>query len=140
MQRHQALRKLSSDHHTGLVLARRARDAVNGNLQTQTDAWLTVVAYFQAEMDAHFRLEENGLLPVLLRAGEKRLVERTLYEHETLRQLITENRAENLLRFAELLTAHIRFEEKELFETAQRLMDADTLEVLGREQKAGKTL
>ena len=140
MQRHQAFRRLSSDHHAGLVLARRARDAAKGNQQHQADMWQTVVSQFRSEMEPHFQLEESGLLPAVARAGETGLVERTLREHTALRQLVTENLAKNLAQFAELLTAHIRFEEKELFETAQRLLDQDTLEVLGGERKADWTL
>ena len=47
-------------------------------------------------------------------------MERTLQEHSSLRRLINENHSDNLAAFSELLTAHIRFEEKELFETAQK--------------------
>ena len=130
MQRHKALQKLSSDHHTGLVLARRARHAANENLRKQTIAWQTIVDRFQTEMEAHFRLEETGLLPAMLRVGETELVERTLREHEALRLLIAENDAINLSRFAELFTAHIRFEEKELFEMAQRRLDKEAWEML----------
>ncbi len=41
--------------------------------------------------------------------------------------LIAEDRPENLAAFAELLAAHIRFEETELLETAQRLLGPDVL-------------
>jgi hemerythrin-like domain-containing protein len=130
MQRHRALRKLSSDHHVGLVIARRARNAAQHELSKQTEAWQTVTARFQTELEGHFRLEEKGLLPALSRVGETRLVEQTLQEHASLRRLIAEDRVENLGPFAELLVAHIRFEEKELFETAQRVLDVTTLELL----------
>lgn len=137
MQRHQALRNLSSDHHTGLVLARKARDAAGRDSRHQVDTWLTVVVRFRDELEPHFRLEESGLLPAMLRAGETGLVERTLREHTALRLLVAENHVEDLSRFAELLTAHIRFEEKELFETAQRLLNPDTLAMLAQQQIAG---
>ena len=123
MQRHPALRQLSSDHHIGLVLARKARQAANGSLQDKRYAWTTVVDRFRTELEPHFQLEEDDLLPAMQRAGETLLVERTLTEHAGLRDLVSGNRIEDLAEFAELLTAHIRFEEKVLFERAQQLLD-----------------
>ncbi len=127
MQRHPALRTLSSDHHSGLVLARRARQAANGNAHGQSHCWTMVVARFHAELEPHFRLEEDRLLPALRRAGETPLVARTLSEHADLRRLIADNQTGSLAQFADLLTAHIRFEEKELFQRAQQLLDLGQL-------------
>ncbi len=86
-----------------------------------------VVARFHAELEPHFRLEEDRLLPALRRAGETPLVARTLSEHADLRRLIADNQTGNLAQFADLLTAHIRFEEKELFQRAQQLLDLGQL-------------
>lgn len=133
MQRHPALRDLSSDHHLGLVLARKARQAASESIQDQRYAWETLKNRFQAELEPHFRLEEEVLLPAMRQAGESVLVERTLTEHKGLRKLVAEDRIENLARFAELLTAHIRFEEKELFERAQQLLDLGRLAKLADE-------
>ncbi|MCW5585505.1 MAG: hemerythrin domain-containing protein [Chromatiales bacterium] len=130
MKRHPALRQLSSDHHTGLVLARKAREAAKGAVQDPRYAWTTLVARFQAELEPHFAVEEKGLLVALWRAGETDLVERTLTEHEDMRSLIAQDRPENLARFAELLTAHIRFEEQTLFARAQELLEPDQLSEL----------
>lgn len=127
MKRHPTLRQLSSDHHSGLVLARKARSAANGSIEEQQAAWSSVVARFEAELEPHFRLEEKGLLMALERAGETQLVERTLREHAEMRALIAQDRPGNLTRFAERLTAHIRFEERELFERAQLMFDATVL-------------
>jgi hypothetical protein len=127
MQRHPALRQLSSDHHAGLVLARRARQAAGGSPDERQHAWTVLVGRFREELEPHFRLEEDGLLQAMDRAGETRLVQRTLAEHACMRELIAENRTENLGKFADLLTAHIRFEEQELFERAQQSLDPDQL-------------
>ena len=53
------------------------------------------------------------------------IVKRTLDEHAELRELnrrLAEPDGETLARFATLLSDHVRFEERELFETAQRLL------------------
>jgi hemerythrin-like domain-containing protein len=120
MKRDPALRSLSSEHHTGLVIARRARLAASESEHAKFLAWEEVTSRFHGELEAHFVREEEGLLPALREVGETALVERTLQEHSSLRRLIKENRPDNLAAFSELLTAHIRFEEKELFETAQK--------------------
>ncbi len=132
MRRHPALRVLSSDHHTGLVLARRARKAANEGGSSQSVAWKAVKEIFRAELDTHFEREERGLLPALRAAGEAPLVERTLREHQAMRTLIAEDHPSNLARFAELLVAHIRFEENALFDTAQRLLGPEVLAALER--------
>lgn len=119
MKRSPGLRTLSSEHHTGLVLARRAATAATDHEVAM--AWSEVEQRFKAELEPHFQQEETMLLPSLREAGEKALVERTLAEHARMRSLIYDEQknAESLRLFAELLKAHIRFEERQLFETAQ---------------------
>ncbi len=70
MQRHPSLRSLSSEHHTGLVLARRARKAAGQDSLTQAAAWEAIREIFRTELEPHFQREEQGLLPVLRVAGE----------------------------------------------------------------------
>jgi len=132
MQRHPALRSLSSEHHTGLVLARRARKAAGQGAPAQAAAWQAIRKIFDSELEPHFQREEHGLLPVLRAAGEVDLVDRTLREHRSMRSLIAENRPGNLAPFAESLRAHIRFEENALFETAQRVLRPKVLADLER--------
>ena len=132
MQRHPSLRSLSSEHHTGLVLARRARKATQQEAPAQAAVWHELRKIFHTELEPHFQREEQSLLPVLRTGGEVELVDRTLREHRSIRSLIQKNCPDNLASFAELLTAHIRFEENELFNTAQRVLGSKVLEDLGR--------
>jgi hemerythrin-like domain-containing protein len=127
MQRSEALRRLSSDHHSGLVIARRAREQTREAPAVREAAWADLRQRFADELEPHFKLEERGLLPAMQAAGEGLLVERTLAEHLRMRAMIDAGGPENLAVFAEALTDHIRFEEKELFEVAQRVLGADTL-------------
>jgi hypothetical protein len=105
MQRHPALRRLSSEHHTGLAIARRARRAAQEDGSAQSIAWEHVKERFRAELEGHFQREERALLPALRTLGEAALVERTLNEHQALRALVAEDRAENLGPFADLVGA-----------------------------------
>jgi hemerythrin-like domain-containing protein len=126
MKRHDALVRLSREHHSALKIARQARLSCEAG----QDAGLartaaTIRDNFAAEMEPHFQVEEADLLPALARAGAGKLVERTLAEHAELRELIrrlAEPDLETMARFAGLLVDHVRFEERELFETAQRLL------------------
>jgi hemerythrin-like domain-containing protein len=126
MKRLEALRRLSSEHHVGLVIARRAREA----LDDPQVAWAQIRQRFVDELEPHFRLEEQGLLPAMRDAGEQSMVERTLAEHRAMRGLIDAGDPENLAAFAQLLADHIRFEESELFETAQRVLGQPALEAI----------
>jgi len=72
----------------------------------------------------HFALEERVLLPALVRAGRADLAARTIDEHTDLRVALA-----SPLRFAELLEAHVRFEERELFPACEELVP-DALDAL----------
>lgn len=126
MKRHAALLQLSREHHAALKLARLARFATDTGLeQAIAEAAATIVATFSEAIEPHFRSEEAELLPALAKAGASTLVERTLAEHVELRELaqrLAKPDSASLARFAALLHDHVRFEERELFETAQDLL------------------
>lgn len=126
MKRHPHLQDLSREHHGALKLARAARQAAeSGGPSDVTTLAQHVVRQFTAELDPHFRIEEQGILAALAQAGEQRLVQRTLGEHAELRRLaalLCAPDATTLLRFADLLAAHVRFEERDLFEAVQAEM------------------
>lgn len=126
MKRHAALQHLSREHHSALKLARQARFGCDAGLdQAIAHAARSIREVFAEELEPHFRDEEADLLPALAKAGAGELVERTLAEHAELRDLnrrLAEPDIETMARFATLLSDHVRFEERELFETAQRLL------------------
>ena len=101
MQRDPSLRSLSSEHHSGLVIARKARQAAEQDAATQTAVWSSIQQIFRTELEPHFQREEQALLPALRAAGEIELTERTLREHRTMRALIAQNSPANLAPFAE---------------------------------------
>ncbi len=123
MKRHPALQDLSREHYDALKLARDGKAAaLSGDAAAAAACGAHVARVFENEMEPHFREEESELLPFLAAAGENELVWRTLAEHAELRTLAAALRqpdAATLLRFSELLTAHVRFEERTLFEAAQ---------------------
>jgi hemerythrin-like domain-containing protein len=130
MKRDPSLLALSREHHAALSLANRLKKAVlSGDQLRIEEARGDVVVRFATELEPHFAEEELTLLPRLATLGEIALVERTLDEHRSLRALVrkladpaaTQAVGACLAEFGDLLTAHVRFEERELFERAQVL-------------------
>jgi hemerythrin-like domain-containing protein len=127
VKRDPRLHGLTSEHHAGLVLARRVRRACE---EGRGDA-AAVRRRFDAELEPHFRVEEDLLLPALAEAGEHLLARRTLEDHAALRAHLAAAEAGDPARlgaFAALLEVHIRFEERELFPAAERALRAEQLE------------
>ncbi|BAO28788.1 hemerythrin domain-containing protein [Sulfuritalea hydrogenivorans] len=131
MKRHPDLLQLSREHYGALKLARDARRAAESGATDEVTALAQrVAALFAAELDPHFRVEEQGILILLAEAGEHELAGRTLADHAELRRLakrLATPDAETLLSFAELLGAHVRFEEREVFEAVQARLGVDTV-------------
>ena len=126
MKRHAALQQLSREHHHALKLSRLARFASDsGHALAIAEAAEKIIESFPEVLEPHFATEEKDLLPALAAAGASALVKRTLPEHAELRDLkrcMPEADSEILARFATLLHDHVRFEEREVFETAQQLL------------------
>jgi hypothetical protein len=129
MKRRPALRQLSREHHGALVLALRIAKA--GDTDAIGHLMATVPSFFTQELEPHFRDEETTLLPALATGGADVLVQRTLAEHQRLRGLgarIAAGHIASLVEFAHALRAHVRFEEHELFATAEMLLPAELLD------------
>jgi len=131
MKRIPELRQLSKDHHHGLVLARHARKAGAGTGGISVSSgWEEVEKKFQEELEPHFQIEEEYLVPHLTTIGEIKLVDRLKDDHEILRRIIRNKAVRTplaLKQFGEILDRHIRFEERELFEIAQERLSSQIL-------------
>ena len=128
MKRSPALLALSREHHTALSLS--VRIARMADAESEAALLIRVPAVFDAELEPHFEEEERSLLPALVAAGELALVTRTLAEHGAMRNLMTHIRSGDVVSlklFGQQLAAHVRFEERELFATAQDVLSADYL-------------
>lgn len=119
MKRDARLQGLSSDHHRALVLARALRSGTAPALDA-----------LRAELEPHFRIEEDVLLPALEAAGERALAERTRDDHTFLRSAPAGE------ALAERLEAHVRFEERELFPRCEAVLDGAVLDEVARRSRA----
>ena len=131
MKRIAELRDLSDDHHQGLVLARTAKRAANGEgALSVEEAWHDVFLKFEQELVVHFQIEEDFLTAPMKAIGESDVVDQLVEEHRVLRSFVApgaDRTREALEQFGLLLEQHIRFEERTFFEIAQERLDNDTL-------------
>jgi hemerythrin-like domain-containing protein len=125
MKRSPALTPLSHDHHHALSLAMQAGKAAR---QDDPLVWqqvaIKLAQHYQDSLKAHFSQEEQYLLPALTQAGQQAAVDRTLADHAHLHALLQHPElatAAILQAFADAMTAHVRFEERELFVLAESL-------------------
>ncbi len=136
MLRDPALIPLSHQHHNGLalcVMTRRslATDSSPGNIAKQARR---AIDRYEIELVNHFELEEQILFPA---CAPSALIDALLADHRAVESLIARLRelpsADLLEEFCVLLTAHIRREESELFEQAQRDIPREALDRIGAE-------
>jgi hemerythrin-like domain-containing protein len=137
MLRDKSLVPLSRQHQHALALCVRINRAPLASAR-EVQAWQAEVEqHFALEIQHHFAAEEKDLFPVARQYAELvPLVEELLAEHVRLRGLFEQARVRALdglaLReFAEILSAHIRKEERQLFEEMQKQMGSAELERLG---------
>jgi len=90
-------------------------------------------AFYQQKLLPHFALEEEAIFPIL--GNDHELVVRALAEHRRITRLFTgsDDLLTRLSQIEEELEAHIRFEERVLFneiETVATPVDLDRIERL----------
>jgi len=126
MKRSTALQPLSREHHTALTLAKACERAAQSRDGKQIiETCQRVIRAFAVELEPHFQVEEQSLLPLLHDAESQPLAQRTQADHQQLRALLDslrKNDIEALDNFGKLLSAHVRFEERELFPALESLL------------------
>jgi iron-sulfur cluster repair protein YtfE (RIC family) len=137
MLRDKNLIPLSHQHQHALALCvriERASPIPAGDI----DAWQKEIAQiFQSEIHAHFAAEENLVFPAALQFDElQTLISDLISEHGELRQKFALAVAgsmgpNDVSALGQQLSAHIRREERQLFERMQQLLNNDELGILG---------
>jgi hemerythrin-like domain-containing protein len=141
MKRAAALRKLSDDHHQRLVQVQRLTKAptMGEGVEPLEETAKTFLEFWQRETSAHFRKEEEVLLPVLARYGQdvsqRRLME-MLAQHAQIRGLVMQlsdeyaagnTRPETLRDIGDRLEVHIRLEERQVFPMIEEALSEEAL-------------
>ena len=138
MLRDKNLIPLSRQHQHALALCVRIERASPVRV-ADLAAWQAEIAQqFEGEIRIHFAAEEQVLFPVARKLQELvPLVEELLSDHSALRESFAKAEAgrmsaPELAAFAGRMSAHIRKEERQLFERMQELMRSDELDGLGQ--------
>jgi hemerythrin-like domain-containing protein len=127
VKRHPALRALSHEHHHALVQAMRLRRAAAAS-EAPDAAARAFVEFFNDVTVAHFREEEETLFPLVADDDACRpLLVQALLDHQQLHRLVDAlgrggDLRESMAAAAELLEAHVRREERELFPLIEAAM------------------
>jgi hemerythrin-like domain-containing protein len=131
MQRAEALKGLSREHHEALVLARHARTTAEDPNGVDAQAQRThLLARWELQFAPHFALEEQTLLPALKCAGHSESASLALSQHTELRALVERIRHGDLSALAlwgEAMATHVRYEERTLFPLAQTVLEPSEL-------------
>ncbi|MGQ0739308.1 MAG: hemerythrin domain-containing protein [Bacteroidota bacterium] len=109
------LQPLSREHHDGLLYVWKIRQGLNNNTDIEKlreyTGW-----YWKNHIRPHFFQEEKVLAT---RMPDNPLVQRMKKDHDYIRELIIaidkDLHRQDLIRLADLIEQHIRFEERELF-------------------------
>jgi hemerythrin-like domain-containing protein len=139
MLRDKSLIPLSHQHQHALALCVRIERA-SPIPRANVNAWQDEISLLcRAEISIHFDAEERLVFPAARRFAElNSLVDELLTDHRDLRKAFGRAEAQamsvaDLLNFSTRLSAHIRKEERQLFERLQELLSREELDQLGRE-------
>lgn len=137
MLRHKALQSLSHEHHHSLVLAQLIKAGspeYKGLPKTIADKKLYTIKFFENNLIPHFKKEEEVLFPLSITKSLKikNLVSELINQHNEIytlieKLIISEQPEIELDALGKLLEAHIRKEERELFQIIQELLSDQEL-------------
>lgn len=137
MLRDNNLIPLSRQHQHALALCVRINRALEAD-EVDLEAWQAEIAQqFEQEVSFHFAAEEKEVFPRAAHFPELReLVQELLAEHETLGGLFARAAERGLdplglAEFGEKLPAHIRKEERQLFEAMQERIGVEEMSTIG---------
>ncbi len=134
IKRNEHIVSLSKDHHAALLFCWKIRTGLKH--EAAVDRMFSYVQYFwQQHMQPHFVEEETILfLPV---KDDK--VQRALMEHVQIREKIKalhnagDDTKIQLAALANLVDAHVRYEERELFPHLEQILTNEQLERIGKQ-------
>lgn len=129
IKRHKALQPLSRQHHFGLLFSWKIRKGFAQNISIERMRsfrdW-----FYENEILPHFEAEEKHIFPLLDKSHL--LIIRALKEHRRIKRLFmdTKNIEKTLSLLEEELVAHIRFEERILFNKIQEVATKQQLQFI----------
>lgn len=134
IKRSEYIKQLSKDHHFTLLFSWKIRQGLKH--EVNADRIKKYVAHFwEHNMKAHFREEEE----ILFAPVKDKQVQKAIDDHRQIEKQFdavlqaSDDEASKLLLLADLVDAHVRFEERELFPHLERTLTQTQLENIGRQ-------
>jgi hemerythrin-like domain-containing protein len=132
IKRNKHMIPLSQDHHSGLLFCWKIKEGLKKGIDAvRIKSYINF--FWENHLNEHFREEEV----LLFNRIEDPLTRQAKQEHAMLTEHIKQmnyNEAGNnpdFLTFAELMTNHIRFEERVLFPHLEKVLPTSTLKTVG---------
>ena len=125
-KRAEALQPLSREHHHGLLFCWKVRTGLKKGVEVKRIKkyadW-----FFKNHIIPHFKTEEKYVFTVLEETDD--LIKKALAQHRKILRLFKskEDLEKNLTLLEECLEAHIRFEERTLFNRIQEVASTEQL-------------
>ena len=131
IKRSKQLKPLSKDHHDGLLFAWKIKQGLKNGTDVRLIAEY-VQWFWKNHLEEHFREEEQILAPHL--PADNQLLKRMLDEHQEIEAMVHINEnipdATLLGNLAQAIDDHIRFEERQLFPYAERVIPEKELNLI----------
>lgn len=143
MKRHESLIPLSKQHHDALILGQLIKkDApVYKGLPTSIEGKRKyTLEKFRDHLVPHFEAEELILIPFILGSDKEvdEISQKVINQHKQISDLVEEIRnqndvEDNLNRLGNLISEHVRLEERSLFQKIQNVFSENQLEKLAQQ-------
>lgn len=134
IKRNENIAKLSRDHHASLMFCWKLRQGIKKNVSTER--MIRYIQYFERQhFIPHFAEEEQILFSPL----KDEMVHKAIGEHGVILRLVNEisfsgkeNQQEEIGRLADLVDAHVRYEERVLFPHLEKSLSEEQLQEIGK--------
>lgn len=143
MKRHKALHSLSQEHHHGLMLAQLIKAGspeYKGLPKTFEDKKSYTIKFFKDNLVPHFQKEEDILFPFSRNKNENidKQIDELIDQHKKIYSIVdklevSDSVQKDLDELGRLLEAHIRKEERELFQMLQQVLSTSEFDKLENE-------
>lgn len=138
MKRHNSIAPLSRDHHIGLLCCWKIRQGIKKAIEIER-LRVYILYFWSTHLAEHFREEEE----LLLSDAKDELCIQAVQEHQQLKLLVGKIESvaviEDIMAFAVLLNAHIRFEERVVFPYLEESIKENELAWIGDRLKERHT-
>ena len=135
IKRSQHIVQLSKDHHFALLFCWKIRQGLR--MHIATERLRNYISYFSKEhLEPHFQQEELLLFKPI---GDEK-VEKALNDHKKIRDHIAlvldplnKNDFELISKLTDIVEAHVRYEERELFPHLEKVLAEEQLQSISEE-------